>query len=132
MSHPLLVIIDDEEDLLDLLTYNFERHGYQVAAFDRAAAAQEFIAQRRPDLVLCDWMMPEMTGLALCKQLKDSLDWADLPFVMLTCRTERSAKRQALAAGVTDFITKPVGMQQLLSQVDNILAGQMNSAEEAS
>lgn len=121
MSHPLLVIVDDEEDLLELLAYNFQRRGYEVVSFTRAQPALEFIEQRRPDMVLCDWMMPEMDGLTLCQQLKGSLHLADLPFVMFTCRTESSAQRLALAAGVTDFITKPIGMEALMKRVAEVI-----------
>lgn len=124
MSLAKLVIIDDEEDLLELLAYNFQRKGYEVVSFNRALPAMDYIRKERPDLVLCDWMMPEMDGLSLCKRLKGSIDMADLPFIMFTCRTESLAERQALAAGVTDFITKPIGMTELLDRVNQVLTDQ--------
>jgi len=57
---PMVVIIDDEEDLLDLYEYNFSKRGYRVITFERAKNALEFIQQNKPDIILCDWMMPEM------------------------------------------------------------------------
>ncbi|MDX1908614.1 MAG: response regulator [Bacteroidia bacterium] len=117
----LVVIVDDEEDLLDLFEYNLAREGFAVEAFDRAGPALAFIRDNRPDIILCDWMMPEMTGLEFCQQVKSSLPMADIPFMMVTCRQESEARLQALSAGVTDFVVKPVPMQDLLSRIQTIL-----------
>ncbi len=121
MNQPLLVIVDDEEDLLELYAYNFKRRGFAVKTFERAKPALHFIRKNRPALVMCDWMMPEMDGLELCKAIKSSLALADLPFVMVTCRTERLAKSEALAAGVTEFLTKPIGMENLVQRIKSLL-----------
>ncbi|MEO0895496.1 MAG: response regulator [Bacteroidota bacterium] len=117
----MVVIIDDEEDLLDLYEYNFSKRGFRVLTFNRASKALDYISQNRPDIILCDWMMPEMDGLELCKTIKSNLTTAEVPFLMVTCRTEKSAVRQALAAGVSDFISKPIGMDELVSRVNFIL-----------
>jgi DNA-binding response OmpR family regulator len=122
MSRRLLVVIDDEEDILDLLEYNFSREGFEVEVFQRGKPALEFVAQRRPDLILCDWMMPEMSGLEVCQQLRSGQEHADVPFVMVTCRQESEAFRQAMAAGATDYIIKPVHIHELMGRVRSILA----------
>lgn len=121
---PLLIIIDDEEDILDLLAYNFAREGFEVKTFERAGPALRFLHERKPDMILCDWMMPEMDGLELCRMVKGDLAMADIPFVMVTCRSERAAIKQALSAGVTDFIVKPVRLQELVSRVRDLLGGE--------
>lgn len=124
MREELIVIIDDEEDLLDLYEYNFAKQGYRVAVFSRALEALKFISQHRPSIIMCDWMMPELNGLDFCKRMKSDLRLADIPLVMVTCRNEQSAVRQALAAGATDFISKPIGMPSLLQRINFLLAHQ--------
>ncbi|TAE50938.1 MAG: response regulator [Bacteroidetes bacterium] len=121
MDRRLLVVIDDEEDILDLLEYNFIRGGFEVEVFNRARPALDYIRDHRPAMILCDWMMPEMDGLELCKRLKSDVHFCDIPFVMVTCRQESEAYRQALAAGVTDFIVKPVHIHELMGRVNQLL-----------
>ncbi|MEM7367135.1 MAG: response regulator [Bacteroidota bacterium] len=121
MRKHLLVIIDDEEDLLDLFEYNFKKQGFEVAIFDRAKPALDFVSKNRPDMILCDWMMPGMTGLELCQSVKNNLQLADVPFVMVTCRNEPGAKQAAISAGATEFIPKPIPIQKLLEKVNRIL-----------
>lgn len=117
----LVVIIDDEEDILDLLEYNFLREGFCVEAFNRAKPALEFVSRQKPDAILCDWMMPEMTGLELCRAIKENISLADIPFLMVTCRTETTAVKMALAEGVTDYIRKPVRISDLIGKVQTII-----------
>lgn len=120
----LLLIIDDEEDLLELLAYNFGKEGFEVAAFQRAEPALAFLQGRIPDAILCDWMMPEMDGLELCRRVKSNVEMAHIPFVMVTCRGEKIAQKQALAEGVTDFIVKPVRVPELISRIRQLLGEQ--------
>lgn len=132
MQKHLLVIVDDEEDLLDLYEYNFLRKGFEVKAFTRARPALEFVSGTQPDLILCDWMMPEMTGLELCKQVKNSMSLSNIPFVMVTCRNELAARREAIAAGVTEFISKPVPLSLLLSRVSELISQRGTNEQAAS
>ncbi|GAB4429789.1 MAG: hypothetical protein OHK0039_48450 [Bacteroidia bacterium] len=118
---PLLIIIDDEEDLLDLLEYNFSREGFRVAVFNRAQPALEYIRTRRPDLILCDWMMPEIDGLECCRRIRSDQATAQVPFVMVTCRTGQASVQQALAAGASAYIPKPIHMRELLGRVRHLL-----------
>ena len=115
-----LIIIDDEKDLLDLMAYNFSRKGYEVFTFSHAQRAWDFLEETRPDLILCDWMMPEISGLDFCKRVKGNLQMADIPFVMFTCRSEKSAEQQALAEGVSAFIRKPIPIPELVNKVSHI------------
>ena len=115
-----LVIIDDEEDLLDLMEYHFKKKGYEVFAFESANKAWEFMGEVRPDMILCDWMMPEMSGIDFCRMVKGNLVLSDIPFVMVTCRSEKSAVQKALAEGVSDYIKKPILMPELVSRIDNL------------
>lgn len=121
MNQGLLVMIDDEEDLLDLLEYNFSRVGFEVKAFEEATSAWKFISQSKPDLILCDWMMPGMTGLEFCKKVKEDMKLADIPFVMFTCRGEQEAIANAYLVGVSDYIVKPVKISELVNRVQSLM-----------
>lgn len=120
-NNPKLVIIDDEEDLLDLMEYHFNKKGYEVHVFERATKAWEFMRKVRPDMILCDWMMPEMSGIEFCKKVKNSLTLSDIPFVMVTCRGEKSAKQRALAEGASAFIRKPILMPDLVERISEVM-----------
>ena len=74
----------------------------------------------RPDMILCDWMMPEMSGIDFCRMVKGNLVLSDIPFVMVTCRSENSAVQKALAEGVSDYIKKPILMPELVSRIDHL------------
>lgn len=117
-----LVIIDDEEDLLELMEYHFEREGFEVHAFDRARPAWDFIVENRPDMILCDWMMPELSGIDFCSKIKNNLQYADIPFVMVTCRSDTGAKQRAFAEGANAFIKKPIRLPELVRQVSHLIS----------
>lgn len=121
MDNGLLVIIDDEEDILDLLQYNFANKGFEVKAFTQAMTALEFISSRRPDVILCDWMMPEMDGLSFCRLLKKDRQLSRIPFIMVTCRSEKAAVESAMQEGVSDYIVKPVRIYELIRRVESLL-----------
>lgn len=118
----LLVIIDDEADILDLLTYNFSRAGFRVEGFERARPALEFVQKERPALILCDWMMPEMNGIEFCREVKSHVETADIPLIMVTCRNEKQARRTALAEGVSDYIAKPIRIPELMGRVNAFIS----------
>ena len=121
MRNKLIVIIDDEEDLLDLMEYNFSKEGFKVKAFSRAKKAIDFMGKKKPDMILCDWMMPEMNGLELFQYLKLRDQLGGIPFVMVTCRTENSAVSQAFSLGVTEYIKKPIPIRDLISKVSSLM-----------
>jgi len=131
MERNLLVIIDDEEDILDLLRYNFVRKGFEVETFESAHTAWSFISQRRPDVILCDWMMPGMNGLDFCKKVKADHALSSIPFIMVTCRNERTAISQAYAAGVADYVVKPVRLLDLISKVKDLLSQKSSQSAQA-
>ena len=124
MEQGLLYIIDDENDILDLLAYNFRKIGFEVVPFNRAQPAWEHMhgGSRKPDVILCDWMMPEMNGLEFCRRLKQEETLSQIPFVMVTCKHEQSSISEAVAMGVSDYIVKPVRVPELLQRVADLIA----------
>jgi DNA-binding response OmpR family regulator len=116
-----LVIIDDYYDVLELLKYNFLQEGYEVKIFFNAVDALKYINADNTDLVITDWMLPEMDGLELCRNLKMSSSTQDIPLVMLTGKTDEIDTVTALEVGAEDYITKPIRIKEMLSRVKKIL-----------
>ncbi len=118
---PLVLVVEDEAALQQLLAYNLQRAGFAVEqAFD-SDEALTLIAERLPDVVLLDWMLPWMSGLELCRQLRRKTQTANLPIIMLTARTEEPDRLQGLDTGADDYITKPFSIDELIARVRAVL-----------
>lgn len=121
MPKPLILIVEDEAPLVTMLRYNLERQGFRV---DEAADGQEAItkiAEARPDLVLLDWMLPAMSGIEVCRQIRRRPGTRDLPIIMVTARTEETDSVRGLNTGADDYITKPFSIELLLARIRALL-----------
>lgn len=121
MKKQRLVIIDDQYDVLELLKYNLVHEGYEVKMFFNAVDALKYINTDNTDLLITDWMLPEMDGLELCRNLKMSQSTREIPLVMLTGKNDEIDAVTALEVGAEDYITKPIRIRELLSRVKKIL-----------
>lgn len=119
-----LVVIDDHYDILELLQYNLTREEYEVKNFVNAVDALKYITRENTDMVLTDWMLPEMDGLDLCKNLKHSLATRDIPVVMITGKNDEIDVVTALEVGAEDYIVKPFRIKEMLSRIKKILRRQ--------
>ena len=120
-ARPTILVVDDEAPLLTLLRYNLERQGFRV---EEAADGQEAlmrVAEGRPDLVLLDWMLPALSGLEVCRQLRRRPATRDLPIIMVTARTEDQDAVRALDTGADDYIAKPFAIDALLARIRALL-----------
>lgn len=120
-TRPSVLVVEDEPALATMLRYNLERQGFRV---DEAADGQEAllrIAEERPDLVLLDWMLPSLSGLEVCRQLRRRPATRDLPIIMLTARSEDQDAVRALDTGADDHIGKPFAMEALLARIRALL-----------
>ena len=118
---PLVLVVEDETALQQVLAYNLERAGFAVEqAFD-ADEALTLIAERTPDLVVLDWMLPYMSGLELCRQLRRKAATANLPVIMLTARTEEPDRLRGLDTGADDYVTKPFSIDELVARMRAVL-----------
>ena len=118
---PRILIVEDEASLQELLAYNLERAGFAVEQAYDADEARTLIAEQTPDLVLLDWMLPYMSGLELCRQLRRQPVTANLPIVMLTARVEERDRLHGLDTGADDYITKPFSVDELIARVRAVL-----------
>ena len=121
MKKPKLIVIDDSHDILELLKYNLLSEGYEVKVFFNAADALKYVTVENTDLVITDWMLPEMDGLDLCRNLKHNPSTQDIPVVMLTGKIDEIDVVTALEVGAEDFISKPVRIREMLSRVKKII-----------
>jgi two-component system, OmpR family, phosphate regulon response regulator PhoB len=120
-AKPTILVVEDEAPLLTLLRYNLERQGFRV---EEAADGQEAllrVAEARPDLILLDWMLPALSGLEVCRQIRRRPATRDLPIIMVTARTEDQDAVRALDIGADDYITKPFAMEGLLARIRALL-----------
>lgn len=121
MKKNRLVIVDDHYDVLELLKYNFVKEGYEVKFFFTAVDALKYITNENTDLVVTDWMLPEMDGLELCKNLKLSAATRDIPLVMLTGKNDEIDVVTALEVGADDYLIKPLRIKEMLTRIKKIL-----------
>lgn len=126
MNKYRLVIIDDHADVLEILHYNLTREDYEVKDFLNAVDALQYITTENTDLVITDWMLPEMDGLELCKELKRSPATHSIPVVMVTGRNDEIDVVTALEMGAEEYIAKPFRILELLTRVKKILRRQGN------
>ena len=118
---PVVLVVEDEAALQQVLAYNLERAGFSVEqAFD-ADEAQMLIAERTPDLIVLDWMLPYMSGLEFCRQLRRKSATANLPVIMLTARSEEPDRLRGLDTGADDYITKPFSIDELVARMRAVL-----------
>src|SRR5687768_14825124 len=112
---PLILIVEDEVPLQKLLAYNLEAADFRVAqAFDGEEAVT-LLEEEQPDLILLDWMLPQLSGLELCRRLRRRSETARLPIIMLTARGEEPDRLRGLDTGADDFITKPFSPAELIA-----------------
>ncbi len=121
MSKPIILVVEDEEDILELVRYNLEKEGYQVVSALSGEQARPLVAQKNPDLILLDLMLPGIGGLDLCRILKQSEKTRHIPVVMLTAKSEDADVVSGLEMGADDYITKPFSPRVLLARVRTVL-----------
>ena len=118
---PLVLVVEDEAALVTLLRYNLEREGFRVAEARDGEEAMLQIAEQMPDLVILDWMLPLMSGIEVCRQLRRLPETRRLPIVMLTARGEEGDKLRGLDAGADDYITKPFSPSERIARLRAVL-----------
>jgi two-component system phosphate regulon response regulator PhoB len=119
---PRILVVDDDADIRDMLSFKLAHAGYEVHTEEDGetglAAAQEL----RPDVVLLDWMMPRMTGPEVCLALRQEPETARLPVILLTAKAQEADVQRGFATGVDDYVCKPFSPRELVSRVQALLA----------
>ena len=115
---PLVLVVEDEAPLITLLRYNLEEAGFEVAIAADGEEALVAVSERRPDLILLDWMLP---GLEVCRQLRRKPSTRDLPIIMLTAKGEEGDRVRGLDSGADDYVTKPFSPAELIARVRAVI-----------
>ena len=118
---PTIMVVEDEPAILELLRVNLADAGYDVRGAADAESAQRMLKEALPDLLLLDWMLPGMSGLAFAKQLRGDARTRELPVIMVTARTDEADKVAGLEAWVDDYVTKPFSPRELKARVKAVL-----------
>ena len=134
MADTRILVVEDEQPIRDLIAFGLRRAGCEVALAEHSQAALASIGDRRPDLVLVDWMLPDTSGLELVRALRRDANTRDIPIMMLTARAEEADKVAGLETGADDYLTKPFSARELIARIQAVLrrsapAGQSERVE---
>ena len=120
-AKPFVLVVEDEAPLVTLLRYNLEKSGFRVDEAGDGGEALGRINEAMPDLVLLDWMLPTMSGIEVCRQLRRKPSTRHLPVIMLTARAEDQDTVRGLETGADDYITKPFSPEALIARIRALL-----------
>lgn len=116
-----ILIIEDESALVVLLRYNLEAEGYRVSVATTGEEAKLLLDEERPDLVILDWMLPGVSGIEICRQIRARPETRAIPVIMLTARGEEGDRVRGLSTGADDYVVKPFSVAELMARVKTIL-----------
>jgi len=121
MSARQILIVEDERPIREMIAFGLRRAGFEVREAEDCRSARAALADRRPDVLLVDWMLPDTSGLEFTRALKRERDTRDLPVIMLTARADEADKVAGLEGGADDYITKPFSPRELVARVNAVL-----------
>ena len=121
MNKKLVVVVDDEPDILELISVNLSRSNFDVRTFEDAVSFFRYVERKIPDLVILDLMLPDADGFEVCKRMKKDPGLSRIPVIMLTAKHEETDKVLGLEIGADDYITKPFSPKELVARVKAVL-----------
>ena len=116
-----IFLVEDEKPIITLLQYNLEKEGYKVNFAETGEEAIQNIKKNIPDLIILDWMLPDFSGIEVCKQIKKINKLKSIPVLMLTAKSEEEDKVRGFESGVDDYVTKPFSYKEILLRVKSLL-----------
>ena len=116
-----ILIVEDEKDIRDLIIYALQAKGYETISADDGEKALKMLKENKPDLVILDWMLPSVSGLEICRNIRRDENIKNIPIIMLTAKITEDDKILGLDSGADDYITKPFSTAELTSRVKAIL-----------
>ncbi len=119
--NPRILIVEDEDALVALLRYNLEREGFEVAEATDGETALLRVEEDPPDLILLDWMLPEVSGIEVCRRIRRDKNTRNIPVIMVTARGEEQDRVRGLDTGADDYIAKPFSPSELVARIRAVL-----------
>lgn len=118
---PKILLVEDDPNLVELVRYTLEKEGFEVIQTDDGEEAMILAEEEKPDLVILDWMIANLSGIEVCRRLRRQASTANLPIVMLTARAEEGDRIRGLETGADDYITKPFSPRELIARIRAVL-----------
>lgn len=118
---PNILVVEDEDSLATLLQYNLQKEGYAVTMAGDGEEALLLIDEQLPDLIVLDWMLPKLSGIEVCRRLRQRNDTRNVPIIMLTARGEETDRIRGLDTGADDYVVKPFSMTELAARIRAVL-----------
>jgi two-component system phosphate regulon response regulator PhoB len=118
---PHVLVVEDEDSLATLLQYNLQKEGYEVSLAGDGEEALLMVDERLPDLIVLDWMLPKVSGIEVCRRLRQRNETRNVPVVMLTARGEETDRVRGLDTGADDYVVKPFSMTELSARIRAVL-----------
>jgi two-component system phosphate regulon response regulator PhoB len=118
---PHVLVVEDEDSLATLLQYNLQKEGYEVVLAGDGEEALLLVDERLPDLVVLDWMLPKVSGIEVCRRLRQRNETRNVPIIMLTARGEETDRVRGLDTGADDYVVKPFSMTELTARIRAVL-----------
>jgi two-component system phosphate regulon response regulator PhoB len=118
---PHVLVVEDEDSLATLLQYTLQKEGYEVSLAGDGEEALLMVDERLPDLIVLDWMLPKVSGIEVCRRLRQRNETRNVPVVMLTARGEETDRVRGLDTGADDYVVKPFSMTELSARIRAVL-----------
>lgn len=117
MITPVILVVEDEKPQLEMLSYNLSKEGFKVSGAEDGEEALIVADEIRPDLIVLDWMLPNVSGIEICRRLKARETTAHIPIIMLTARGDESDRVRGLNTGADDYVVKPYAVSELIARI---------------
>lgn len=114
---PKILLVEDDVNLVELIRYNLDKEGFDVVSTPDGEEALVLAEEERPDVVVLDWMIANLSGIEVCRRLRRAPETTSLPIIMLTARAEESDRVRGLETGADDYVTKPFSPRELVARV---------------
>jgi len=118
---PLILVVEDEPAQMELISYNLRSEGYEVLQAGDGEEALLLAEEEQPELVVLDWMLPQLSGIEVCRQLRQNASTKQVPIIMLTARGEETDRVRGLDTGADDYVSKPYSVSELVARVRALL-----------
>ncbi len=121
MSNPHLLLVEDDMALAELVSYHFDKSSFRVSQTPDGEEALLLAREERPDIILLDWMIENLSGIEVCRRLRRDNDTANIPIIMMSARGEEEDRVRGLDIGADDYVTKPFSPRELIARVNAVL-----------